>query len=907
MRIRLLYLLPIVLFISLTASRSFAGSNDDCLACHSDSTLTMQKNGKTVSLFVSSSHFNASVHGQAGVACTDCHQGFSADDIPHKQTTPNVSCDECHDVQLGAPKGASYHMAHSSVKCWTCHGSHYIQPASNINVVGKCISCHQAEKVFLASAHAKAKVDGKPFTCETCHKKAHEVKSAASLQGLQADSLCMQCHKGIVSDINHSIHKKPFDEGVLTCVSCHSAHNPRTSKQAISEQGCFKCHTNSKLFHGMKADNGKVLTSLVQAYQHSIHAESLRKTGKGATCVDCHGSHRIEAASDTSSPVNRVNIVATCGKCHAKEEAAYLKSSHGKAYESGLDVAPVCTDCHEEHGIVSISSPESPVSRQNEPKICLNCHINNPKVFKLVGVSRAFLESIKYSVHLVALEKGNLKAATCSDCHGAHSMLPAGNPNSRIFRNNIPNTCGQSGCHTNVEQRYLKGIHGEALMNGNNGAPVCTDCHGDHQILAPNNPQSTVSNNNIVQTCSHCHGSVRLTERYGLPAHAVGSYLDSYHGLTKQGGMTTVANCASCHGAHEILPSSNPKSPINPANIARTCGKCHPGADARFAAFPVHVTPTPKNQPLLFWISEIYAVLIIGIIGMMFIHNVFDFVKKAKAKLKKRRNPPSELKHTARKLYVRMTGAERLQHWGLLVSFTLLVFTGFMLKFPDSWWVKLIREIGGGGERVFELRSLIHRISAVIMIATALYHVYYVIFTRRGRQFIKDMIPKLKDAEDIIGIVKYYLGLTDDRPRFERFSYIEKAEYWALIWGTTVMVVTGLLLWFNTFTVGHFTLLGIDVATLIHYYEAILASLAILVWHTYFVVFNPDVYPMNLSWLFGTITEEEMEEEHPLELERLAAAEAAEAGVTGTEDIIIENGDNQTGSENDDDKKEKTD
>ncbi len=789
-------------------------------------------------------------------------------------------------------------MAHASVKCWECHGTHNIQPASRIVVDAKCTSCHSDKRSFLESAHAKAKIGGEPFTCITCHGKAHDVKTIASLQGVKIDSLCSQCHKGIASDINHSIHKKAFDEGLLTCVSCHTAHDPKTSKQDISQEGCYKCHSDPKLFRGQKLRDGETMTSLVISYQHSIHAESIRKTGKGATCVDCHGSHSVHAVSDTTSSVNRKNIVATCGLCHQKQETNYLKSSHGHAYEEGLDVAPVCTDCHEEHSIASIKSADSPVSRQNEPKTCLKCHLGNKKVFKMVGVSRAFLESIKYSVHLSALAKGNLKAATCSDCHGAHDMLPAGNPKSRVFRNNIPNTCGQSGCHTDIKARYLKGIHGQAMLSGNNGAPVCTDCHGDHQIFAPSNPLSTVSSNNIVQTCSHCHGSVRLTQRYGLPAHAVGSYLDSYHGLAKQGGMTTVANCASCHGAHEILPSSDPNSPINKANLAKTCGKCHPGADARFASFPVHVAPTRNNQPLLFWISQIYAILIIGTIGLMFIHNVFDFSKKARIKLRERRGEIVErTKETSKKLYTRMTKSELVQHWGLLISFTLLVITGFMLKFPDSWWVKGLREIGGGGETVFELRSLIHRVSALLLIATALYHLFYVIFTQRGRQFIKDMIPKLKDARDITGAVKYYLGMSDERPQFERFSYIEKAEYWALIWGTTVMATTGLLLWFNTFTVGTFTLLGIDVATLIHYYEAILATLAILVWHMYFVILNPDIYPMNLSWLFGTITESEMEDEHPLELERLKEKEER------SDQIIVENGEDSAGGEDDEEDK----
>ena len=897
---RLPFLLAVALLLLIVATAAYARSNDDCLACHSDSTLTMTKAGKTVSAYVSGHVFDASVHGDAGIGCTDCHQGFSADDVPHKQTSAIVDCGQCHDVKLMPPQGAKYHLAHSSLKCWDCHGTHDIKPADKITGDKKCLSCHTREKKFLASSHASAKIGQKSFTCETCHLKAHEVRSTTGISGVAIDSLCSQCHKDVASDVAGGIHKKAFADGTLTCVTCHTAHEARVSKEEISNEACFKCHTNSKLFQGVKTKDGQALTSLVQSYAHSIHAESLKNTGKGATCVDCHGSHTIKPASDPTSPVNRKNSVATCGKCHVNVKSHYLNSSHGKAFSKGLTVAPVCTDCHNEHSINSISDPKSPVSRANEPKICLSCHLGNPEVVKLVGVSHAFLESIQYSVHLTALKKGNLKAATCSDCHGAHDMLPAGNPNSKVFRNNIPNTCGQSGCHTDVVAKYFEGVHGKAVASGNNSAPVCTDCHGDHQILPPSNPNSTVSNSNIVQICSRCHGSIALTQRYGLPQHTVGSYLDSYHGLATQGGMTTVANCASCHGAHDILPSSDPRSPINKKNLAATCGKCHPGADAKFASAPVHTLPTSRSEPILFWISQIYGVLIFGTIGLMFLHNLFDFFRKAKSKLKSRRNPAAERRRPSAKLYTRMTKPELAQHWGLLVSFTLLVFTGFMLKFPDSWWVVAIRQLSGGGERLFELRSLIHRISAVLMIATAVYHLYYVAFTKRGRQFIIDMLPRLKDAADVAGSMKYFLGISDERPKFDRFSYIEKAEYWALIWGTVVMVTTGLLLWFDNMSLNLFSKLGLDAATLIHYYEAILASLAILVWHMYFVIFNPDVYPMNLAWLFGTITEEEMEEEHPLELERLEESAGEEKK---SDEIVVENGGNSAGREGNEDKK----
>jgi cytochrome b subunit of formate dehydrogenase len=205
----------------------------------------------------------------------------------------------------------------------------------------------------------------------------------------------------------------------------------------------------------------------------------------------------------------------------------------------------------------------------------------------------------------------------------------------------------------------------------------------------------------------------------------------------------------------------------------------------------------------------------------------------------------------------------------MAVSFILLVITGFMLRFPETWWVSHIRDISEEG---FEYRSLIHRISAVVMIAVSLYHIYYISFTKRGKQLVKDLWPKFKDVTDAIGIAKYNLGISKAKPLLDRFSYVEKAEYWALVWGTVVMTLTGLLMWIYTDYVGSFTKLQWDIARTIHYFEAWLAFLAIIVWHFYFVIFNPNVYPMSLAWLKGTITEEEMAEEHALELERIKKA-----------------------------------
>ena len=219
------------------------------------------------------------------------------------------------------------------------------------------------------------------------------------------------------------------------------------------------------------------------------------------------------------------------------------------------------------------------------------------------------------------------------------------------------------------------------------------------------------------------------------------------------------------------------------------------------------------------------------------------------------------------KKYLRMTLNERVQHFTLLTSFFTLVVTGFALKFPEALWVSWIRAVFG--ENFFELRGTVHRIAAVIMVGVSVYHLGYIIFTDRGKRLAKDLWFGRNDIIDLFHTFSYYMGKSKTRPKFGRFSYIEKAEYWAVVWGTVVMGGTGCALWFENTFLPVLSNSGMDIATAIHYYEAILASLAILVWHLYFVIYNPDVYPMNKAWFTGFLTREEMELEHPLELEEM--------------------------------------
>lgn len=503
--------------------------------------------------------------------------------------------------------------------------------------------------------------------------------------------------------------------------------------------------------------------------------------------------------------------------------------------------------------------------------MCLKCHLDNPRVRERVGPSAGFIASYEKSVHAQEVHRGNEAAATCSDCHGSHEMKKGSNPLSKVSRQHIAQTCGE--CHKNIRDEFEASIHGQALKSGVMASATCTDCHGEHNILAASDPKSPVAPKNVsAQVCSPCHTSLRLTEKYGLASDRFKSFADSYHGLANRAGAVEVANCASCHGVHDIKRSTDSTSRIHPSNLVATCGSCHPGAGVNFTKGKVHVIATAKDEGILYYIATAYIILIVVTIGGMFIHNLLDFIKKSKRQLMYRRGLLTR-KHHEPRLYLRMSLNERIQHGTLAISFMILVITGFALRYPDAWWVASIRSFSPW---MFDVRSLMHRIAGVVMVLISLYHVYYVLMVPRGKQLLRDLLPVRQDLMDLVNAFKWYLRISDERPRFGRFSYIEKAEYWALIWGTIVMAVTGVILWFDNTFMNLLTKLGWDIARTIHFYEAWLATLAILVWHFYFVIFNPESYPLNLAFWKGTLTEEEMEDEHPLELEEIRAREAME-------------------------------
>jgi cytochrome b subunit of formate dehydrogenase/5-methylcytosine-specific restriction endonuclease McrA len=611
--------------------------------------------------------------------------------------------------------------------------------------------------------------------------------------------------------------------------SAYVAHAAQKPKDA----DCLTCHSDATLTN---SDGHNIAVDQVR-FKHSIH-------GSMFTCVDCHTDVKT---LPHDAPPKKV----ACAQCHADAHQAYANSIHAKITSTGK-IPASCQDCHGDvHQIVSGDDPKSPVNHANIPATCGRCH-GQTFLMESNGETTQPFFSYQSSVHGRAVANGSQKAAVCTDCHGVHQILPASDPRSPISKAAIASTCGK--CHADIANTFTASVHGQAVARGNMLAPTCTDCHGIHSIKKHTDPSSPAAVQNVSRDiCARCHEGVRLSQEFGIPGNRVNTYFDSYHGLAAEGGSMVAANCSSCHGVHNILPSSDPRSTVNRANLDATCGQCHKGVTEKFTRTRVHLQEGSLSSDIdsiaVRWVRWIYIPLILLVIGGMFLHNAIIWRSKAIAR-----------RRTMNPYLVRMSLNQRWQHFALFSSFIVLVLTGFALKFPNTWFAHTL----GLGEN---LRGIIHRVAGVILIAAGIYHVFYIAIAREGRRMLRDIAPHPKDAFDAWATMRYYLGLSAVKPKFGRFNYAEKAEYWALVWGTGLMAITGIMIWAKVWVGNLFARWWVDVATSVHFYEAILATLAILVWHFYQVFFDPDVYPMNWAWWDGKMPIDHYRHEHELDTE----------------------------------------
>jgi predicted CXXCH cytochrome family protein len=601
--------------------------------------------------------------------------------------------------------------------------------------------------------------------------------------------------------------------------------------QAPATASCLECHgVAGERPAGQAADGTSIFLG---DWDRSVHA--------GLECVDCH-------TGITASPHDTPVPPAQCASCHETETAIYARSSHGARHAAGDSLAPSCAACHDPHAVRPSGEPESILHRARVAQVCTGCHSDEHKVGTGGFAVPHPAQSYHRGAHAQAVAEGNLRAATCGDCHDSHAVRPAQDPESAVFRQNIPETCG--GCHADEFAAYRASTHGKAVARGSSDSPVCSTCHGEHAVLRLGEPGATT----VVasETCESCHGSAALARRYDLPQGAVTSYEDSYHGRAARGGLAQAAGCVSCHGVHRILEAADPESSIHPANLQATCSGCHAGATQSFASSYAHgprgATAGDRGAGI---VRNIYVWLILLVIGGMALHNGIVLWHDLRQRYRA---------HRVHAVHERLDRNERRQHTALLVSFALLVLTGFALRYSDSSWARALAAIGLDEEA----RRILHRGAAVLMILTSIVHAVW-LFTGRGREQLREMAPRADDLRQALGHLRWLLGRSSTRPAFGRFRYIEKAEYWALVWGTAVMVGTGLLLWFPERLSGPAWL--VKVAEAVHLYEAWLAFLAIVVWHLFFVLMRPG-WEGSFTALHGRMSLEELAHEHPEEYAR---------------------------------------
>jgi formate dehydrogenase gamma subunit len=634
------------------------------------------------------------------------------------------------------------------------------------------------------------------------------------------------------------------------------ADDKKAKKAEEKNEACLDCHSDKD-----NVDDKAHLVVDGKLFKKGPHTED-----NGVTCFDCHPQARkVDDVSDHGKLGK-----ATCAGCHdaAKE---MVGSMHGRAVKGKK--LPTCKTCHGSgHKVLYNENKASPMHRLAQPKTCTKCH----KEESIVG-------NFMKSVHGARLLKGDKKDAkqgepkqgpTCSSCHGGHNVLLADVLRNVAYKKKVTKACAK--CHEGVAKVYAKSVHGQALLSRNNGygAASCVDCHLAHTIQSAKDPKSNVHKNKVVEVCATCHADSRLIRRFKLKADVVKTYESSYHGRARFLGAKKVANCASCHNYHAIFKQSDPRSSVHKNNLKKSCGsaKCHPRATATFLQAKIHVGigQSSTSNYWAFFVRNLYIWLIGLIIGGMIVHNLLDFIRKNVIRARAQGKEPH---------VIRMTKLERVLHIMLATSFLSLCYTGFALMYPKAWWVAPMNWISD----TEAFRSLAHRVAGVVLTVVALHHLWFLFFHKVGKVQRKEFAPRLRDLRDLYHNIFWLLGKRKERPNFPRFSYIEKAEYWALVWGTAVMVLTGFVMWFEETSLTYMPLWLWEVFQVVHRFEAILAFLAIVVWHFYYVFANPDESPMSLTWLTGRMTLHELALAHPEEYEKvMAERRAAEGGDAST-------------------------
>jgi predicted CXXCH cytochrome family protein len=870
-------LVLLVLLAFLVNQSGWSQTDEDCLFCHDDKTLTAERQGKTVSMYVNHATLKNSVHKE--VECASCHPDAAVEEFPHPEILGKVDCGFCHDEAFqefdkGIHGQALRLNALYAPTCEECHGGHDVLHKSDprsrtykMNIPVLCGKCHRegapVARTYNIGEHNilenySQSIHGEGLfkrglivtaTCNDCHGN-HLVlphtspNSSVSLKNIAAT--CMACHAEIEKVHTKIIKEELWEKepgAIPACTDCHPPHKVNTQNivNTISDRACLKCHEDPGL---QKIEGDSVISLFVSP------ADITNSVHKNINCVKCHS----DVSTHLARPCETVRKV-DCSNCHAEVSNIYFASGHGRAFELKHENAPYCTDCHGAHKAQSRYDDTSPTYRTAIPKLCGDCHQSDGKA----NINTDLKEKDAYhdysqSVHGKGLtEKGLLPSAVCTDCHTTHYILKEEDERSSVHPKNIPATC--ASCHKGIYDEYIQSEHAITVHDKKQKYPTCADCHSAHQVADIN---QDVFMNEVTTQCGSCHEDLSET------------YLETYHGKAYLLGYSKSAKCSDCHGAHNIYKSSNPKSMISSQNIVETCKQCHPDANTRFTGYLTHATHHNKTKyPILYYTFWGMTSLLIGVFSFFGIHLLLWLPRSFQAMRKKRK-----LRATAGEVYHirRFTQSQRYTHLFVIVSFILLALTGMTLKFASMPWANWLADLLGG----VHAAGNIHRFAAVITFGYFFFHIYSLIVlkirqrTSWGRFVFgkNSLMFNMQDLRDFGATFKWFIGL-GPKPGYGRWTYWEKFDYFAVFWGVAVIGFSGLILWFPEFFTKIFPGWLINVAMIIHSDEALLAVGFIFTIHFFNTHLRPEAFPMDTVIFTGTIPEEEYKHERPQEYEEL--------------------------------------
>ncbi len=868
-------LLFILFYFVIGVHFVLAQTNADCMMCHEDSSLTKERKGKKVSLFVKQSIIDKSVH--KNVECASCHTDAKVEEFPHSETLNLVDCSKCHiaagiEFKSGIHGQALIRNEPYAPNCKECHGTHDILSSKlpesrtyKMNIPILCGNCHKegapVARLYVISEHNILEnysqgIHGKGLyekglfvtaTCNDCHGNhailpSKDKNSSVSTQ--KVASTCMKCHIRIEQTHKKVIKSELWEKkegAVPSCTTCHPPHKvePEKEKAKIPNKICLDCHNiNASKGEFIFKQNGDTILFDENHLPASVHNK--------IQCVECHTT----VSKNLKRPCETVKRV-DCSGCHNKVANDYFASGHGKSFLDKKPNSTYCTDCHGTHQTKSKFDINSPTYRSAIPKLCGSCHATDGKANLSTDLKeKNALVDYSNSTHGKGLmEKGLLVSAVCIDCHTSHQELKESDSLSSVNKKNIALTCAK--CHRSIYDEYITSEHSIAQSTGEKEYPSCSSCHSAHLI---SDSKGDAFMHEVTFQCGNCHQKLSET------------YKETYHGKAYLLGDPDAARCSDCHGAHHILSVDNPNSAVGYKNIVQTCKQCHENANLAFTGYLTHATHNDNN--VLFYSFWGMTSLLIFVFGFFGLHTLLWLPRS----LKQRKKLIHEQVAGPQKYVRRFNAKQQTTHIFVIVSFILLALTGMTLKFAHMDWASSVAKFLGGVHSAGRL----HRFGAILTLGYFLFHLYNLaqLKKKNGYKLMEFIFGKnslmfnLQDMKDLVASIKWFLG-KGPRPNYGRWTYWEKFDYMAVFWGVAVIGLSGLILWFPEF----FTLFMpgwvINVAQIIHSDEALLAVGFIFTIHFFNTHLRPESFPIDTVIFTGYVPLEAYKNDRPREYEEL--------------------------------------